>query len=68
MSDFFYGASLVLGLWLMATASASTATAFLKREVKTGPTKQCVYQYLGGTYVRTVQAYELCPLTIEVES
>jgi hypothetical protein len=68
VSDFFYGASLVLGLWLMSTASATTTTGFLKREVKTGQTKQCVYVALGATHIVTVQSFELCPLTIEVKS
>ena len=52
---------------LLSAASAFAGTAFFVREINTGGfTKQCVYDYLGNTYVITVSAVSLCPLTIEV--
>lgn len=46
---------------------ALLATAFFVREIQTGGmTKQCEYQYLGNTYIRTVPVVSICPLTIEV--
>ena len=46
---------------------AQAATAFLIREVDTGGmTKQCIYDYLGSQYVRTMSITQLCPLTIQV--
>ena len=51
---------------LTASATAFAGTAYLKYERVTGMTKQCVYDYLGSEYVRTMRSTELCPLTIRV--
>jgi hypothetical protein len=52
------------------TASASettaTGTALFKSESTSSMTKQCVYDYLGSPVIKTVQSYELCPVTIQV--
>jgi hypothetical protein len=46
---------------------ANAGTAFFVREIDTGGmTKQCVYDYLGSTYVITISSVRLCPLSIEV--
>ena len=46
---------------------AQAATAYFVREVDTGGnTKQCIYDYLGSQYVRTMSITQLCPLTIQV--
>ena len=49
-----------------ASVTAFAGTAFLKYERVTGSTKQCVYDYLGNEYTRTIRSTELCPLTIQV--
>ena len=42
-------------------------TAMFVREVDTGGfTKQCVYDYLGNTHVKTVSSTSICPLSIQV--
>lgn len=51
---------------LTASATAFAGTAFLKYERVTGMTKQCVYDYLGNEYTRTISSTELCPLSIQV--
>lgn len=51
---------------LTMSASAFAATAFLKYERVSGMTKQCVYDYLGSEYTRTIRSHELCPQTIQV--
>jgi hypothetical protein len=43
------------------------ATAFKTGERVTGATKQCSYSFGGSEYSKTVQAYELCPLSIAVK-
>ena len=50
------------------TATAAMAgTAFFQYEVQTGGfTKQCVYDYLGSTYVISISSVGLCPLSINV--
>ena len=46
---------------------AHAATAYFVREVDTGgSTKQCIYDYLGSQYIRTMPITSLCPLTIQV--
>lgn len=51
---------------IMLTSPAFAGTAFLKSEYITGTTKQCVYDYLGNTYVVTIPNTKICQLTIEV--
>lgn len=51
---------------LPAVATSQSVTAFYKREVTTGMTKQCVYDALGSMHVLTVSSITLCPLTIQV--
>jgi hypothetical protein len=41
-------------------------TAFSKGEKTTGLTKQCFYEFAGSTYIRTVNSYEICPVSIEI--
>lgn len=48
-------------------AHALTITAFKTGEERTGATKQCYYKFGTNRYTRTVRAYELCPLSIQVE-
>ena len=50
----------------LLSASAFAGTAYLKYERVTGMTKQCVYDYLGNEYTKTIRSTELCPLTIRV--
>lgn len=50
----------------LISASAFAGTAYLKYERVTGMTKQCVYDYLGNEYTKTIRATELCPLSIRV--
>jgi hypothetical protein len=45
---------------------AQNRTAYFKYERVTGMTKQCVYDYLGNEYTRTMRSTELCPLSIRV--
>jgi len=51
---------------LSFSLSAYAGTAFLKYEYTTGMTKQCVYDYLGNQFIRTMSATSLCPLSITV--
>lgn len=48
-------------------APRSTITAYKTGEETTGGTKQCYYEGLGSRYTKTVQSYQLCPLSITVE-
>jgi hypothetical protein len=57
---------LVLLIALTASVSAFAGTAFFKYERVTGMTKQCVYDYLGNEYTRTMRSTDICPLSIEV--
>jgi predicted ABC-type sugar transport system permease subunit len=52
--------------FLLFTSTASAATAFLVGEETTGMTKQCYYEFAGNRYTRTVQSFQLCPLSIQV--
>lgn len=60
----------MIGLALLVITSAAlaqgTVTAFKTGERVTGTTKQCYYSFGGSQYTRTVQAYQLCPLSIQV--
>ena len=57
---------LLIALTASVSAFAQNRTAFFKYERVTGMTKQCVYDYLGSEYVRTMRSTELCPLSIRV--
>jgi hypothetical protein len=61
---------LLASLALITSFLAGTAyagTAFFSHEIETGGmTKQCVYDYLGNTYVITISAVKLCPMSIDV--
>lgn len=50
-----------------APSIPSSITAFKTGERTSGMTKQCYYDGLGSTYTRTVQSFELCPLSIRVQ-
>jgi len=51
----------------LASAAAHAGTAFFSHEESNGGMyKQCVYDYLGSRFVITVQAYKVCPVTIQV--
>ena len=57
----------IAAIALALTATSATAgTAFLSHEIRTGFTKQCVYDYLGSVYTITIKSTKLCPLTIRV--
>lgn len=49
-----------------APPAPSSAMAYKTGENTTGTTKQCFYSYLSKEYTKTVQAFELCPLSIAV--
>lgn len=49
-------------------ASAQGVTAFKSGEETTGMTKQCYYKFGATKYTRTIQAVQLCPLSIQVSS
>ena len=54
-------------LLAIGKARASTVTAHKTGEAITGTTKQCYYAFGGSQYTITIKAYELCPLSIEVD-
>jgi hypothetical protein len=43
-----------------------TVVAYKTGEQVTGSTKQCYYEWAGNRYTRTVESYQLCPLSIRV--
>jgi hypothetical protein len=43
-----------------------TVTALKTGEQTTGTTKQCYYSFAGKRYTKTVESYQLCPLSIQV--
>ena len=57
---------LVTSIVLLASFSASAATAFYTSETVTGSTKQCYYNFAGSTYTKTVKSYQVCPTSIQV--
>lgn len=61
-------ATALLLLSVTSSANAQTATAYKTGEQKTGSTTQCYYESLGRQYTRTVESYQLCPLSIQVPS
>lgn len=68
IADFVIGLILVLlGALIGSRADAYTVSGYLVKEYTTGMTRQCVYDVLGSTYIITVSAVEICPLTIKVE-
>ena len=50
----------------MLTA-ALTIVAIFSHEELTGTLKNCVYETPNGEYVKTINAVELCPITLKVE-
>ena len=60
---------LVLGSAIITgSLEAQSRTAMKTGERTTGSTKQCYYESLGSEYTRTVESYQLCPLSIQVPS
>jgi hypothetical protein len=57
-----------MALAMCSDSASAQATAFKTGERTTGNTKQCYYQFAGNTYTRTVQSYQLCPISIQVRS
>lgn len=51
-----------------AHARRSAITAYKTGEETTGMTKQCFYAFGATKYTHTVQAVQLCPLSIMIES
>ena len=49
-----------------APSSPSGGTAFKTGERQTGSTKECSYEFAGKSYAKTVESYQLCPLSIRV--
>lgn len=45
----------------------SAAAQFKTGEQVVGNVKECYYNYLGKTYVHTVAAYGICPLSVSVD-
>ena len=43
-----------------------TVIAFKVGENITGMTKQCIYEFAGSRFIRTISAIDLCPLNIRV--
>ena len=50
---------------LAASLPAHAGTAFLSHDYISGSNRICVYDDMGDEFYITVEAYELCPLTIE---
>jgi len=48
-------------------AETTGPEALFVESVLTGQTLQCIYDWAGSKWVRTVKAYQLCPLSIKVE-
>ena len=46
--------------------SSVGSTAFKTGENQTGATKECFYEFAGKRYTKTVEGYQLCPLSIRV--
>lgn len=63
-----YRTILALILLLPQHLEAQSATAYKTGERRTDSTKQCFYSQAGREYTKTVESYQLCPLTIEVRS
>jgi hypothetical protein len=58
-----------LGLTALGSGALSAqVVAFKTGEQTTGTTKQCYYEFAGSRYTRTVESYQLCPLSIQVRS
>ena len=57
---------ILLIAFFLVTSTAFSATAFLVGEEVTGMTQQCYYEFAGSRYTRTIQSYQLCPLSIQV--
>lgn len=56
----------VAALALARNLPAQTATGIKTGERQTGATRQCYYSAAGKEYTKTMQSYELCPVTIQV--
>lgn len=50
----------------LTSTNEASGTSFLKEQLETSLTKQCIYDYIGSKHVRTVQKYELCPQTLSI--
>ncbi len=50
----------------MPTPTPRTVTALKTGEQTTGTTKQCYYAFAGKRYTKTVESYQLCPMSIQV--
>jgi hypothetical protein len=50
----------------ISTDAQAGGVAFLERDYVSGMSRVCVYNYLGSPYIITLQAYELCPLSVHV--
>jgi hypothetical protein len=73
-----HGFSAHSGRWIMRSTILMAVTAVLlvrpvsaqtgiyKGEQTTGITKQCLYDSPGGTYIRTVRSYEVCPRSVDL--
>lgn len=63
--------TLSMALTILVIASpgdvSAQITAFRSGERVTGGTRQCIYEALGNEYTRTVESWELCPLSIRVQ-
>ena len=59
----------LVALGLVSTdLGAQEVTAFKTGERLTGQTKQCYYNAVGREYTKTVESYQICPVTLSVPS
>jgi hypothetical protein len=59
----------IFGLALVSCElEAQTVTAFKTGERSTGQTKQCYYNAAGREYTKTVESYQICPVSLSVPS
>lgn len=59
---------LIVTFAIFCSAPGYAGIAFKSGENTTGMTKTCFYNYLGSAYTKTVKSFELCPLSLEVDS
>ncbi len=62
----YFALGCVAGMAALAPALAYAGTAFFTHDEVSGLNRICYYDYLGSTVAKTIKAYEICPLTIEV--
>lgn len=51
---------------LLLSQAATAGTAFFVRDYVSGMNRICIYNYMGSQVAITIQAYQVCPVTIQV--